>query len=142
MWLSDIMTTHVESVSPEDTLQEAAMKMEELGVGPLPVCENQGVVGMVTDRDITVRAVAEGLDPEGTKVRAVMSEELICCYDVQDVEVAARLMQSKLIRRVLVLNRDKRLVGIVSLADLAGEAVNSRRAGEILHEVSGAAPQA
>jgi CBS domain-containing protein len=142
MWLSDIMTTHVESVSPDDTLQEAAMKMKELGVGPLPVCENQAVVGMVTDRDITVRAVAEGLDPKETKVRAVMSEELICCYDDQEVEVAARLMQSKLIRRVLVLNRDKRLVGIVSLADLAGEAVNARRAGEILHEVSEATPQA
>jgi CBS domain-containing protein len=141
MWISEIMTSAVESVRPGDTLQEAAMKMRELGVGPLPVCENQSVVGMVTDRDITVRAVAEGHDPRTTTVRDVMSEEVVCCYDDQEIEVAARLMQSKQIRRVLVLNRDKRLVGIVTLADLAAEGVTTSRAGEILHEVSGAAPQ-
>jgi CBS domain-containing protein len=141
MNISEIMTPEVQSIGSGDTLQQAAMKMKKLGVGPLPVCENQSVVGMVTDRDITVRAVAEGLDPRMTKVRDVMSEEVVCCYDDQDVEVAARLMQSKQIRRVLVLNRDKRLVGIVALADLAAEGVDPLRAGEILHEVSEAAPE-
>ena len=69
-----------------------------------------------------------------------MSDEIVCCFDDQEVEVAARLMQSKQIRRVLVLDRDKKLVGIITLADLASEAVDTHRAGEILHEVSGAAP--
>ena len=77
------------------------------------------MVGMLTDRDITVRAVAEGRDPRTTKVRDVMSGELICCYEDQEVEVAAHLMRSQQIRRVLVLDRDKQLVGIVSLSDLA-----------------------
>lgn len=140
--ISEIMTRDVEFVTPDETLQQAALKMKESGVGPLPVCENQGVVGMVTDRDITIRAVALGLNPETTKVRDVMSGELICCYDDQEVDVAAHLMQSQQIRRVLVLNRDRRLVGIVSLGDLAVEAPNSERAGEILQEVCAAASQA
>lgn len=139
MWISEIMTGDVECVTPHDTLQDAALKMKELGVGPLPVCEHESVVGMITDRDITIRAVAEGLDPKTTKVHDVMSAELICCYEDQDMEVAARLMQSQQIRRVLVLNRDKRLVGIVSLGDLAVEAETPERAGEILQGVSSSA---
>jgi CBS domain-containing protein len=141
MQISDIMTRDVESIGPDDTLQEAATRMKQFGVGPLPVCENQSVVGMVTDRDITLRAVAEGLDPATTAVREVMSQEIVCCFEDQEVEVAANLMQSKQIRRVLVLDRDKKLVGIITLADLASAAVDMQRAGEILHEVSGAAPQ-
>jgi CBS domain-containing protein len=141
MRISDIMTREVESIGPDDTLQEAAQRMKEFGVGPLPVCENHCVVGMVTDRDITLRAVASGLDPATTAVRDVMSEEVVCCFEDQEAEVAARLMQSKQIRRVLVLDRDKKLVGIVTLADLAAEALDNQRAGEILQEVSGAAPQ-
>jgi CBS domain-containing protein len=142
MLISEIMTREVESIGPDDTLQEAAIRMKELGVGPLPVCDNQSVVGMVTDRDITVRAVALGLIPATTKVRDVMSEEIVCCFDDQEVEVAARLMQSKQIRRIMVMDRDKKLVGIITLADLAALGVNAHRAGEILQEVSEAAPQA
>jgi CBS domain-containing protein len=142
MLISEIMTRDVESIGPDDTLQEAAMRMKEFGVGPLPVCQNQSVVGMVTDRDITLRAVAKGLDPATTPVRDVMSEEIVCCFEDQNVELAARLMESKQIRRVLVVDRDKKLVGIITLADLSAEAVDTQRAGEILHEVSEAAPQA
>jgi CBS domain-containing protein len=141
MLINEIMTREVESIGPDDTLQEAAMKMKELGVGPLPVCDNQSLVGMVTDRDITVRAVASGLDPATTRVRDVMSDEIVCCFDDQEVEVAARLMQSKQIRRIMVMDRDKKLVGIITLADLAALGVNPQRAGEILQEVSEAAPQ-
>jgi CBS domain-containing protein len=141
MRISDVMTREVESIGPDDTLQEAAQRMKDFGVGPLPVCENHSVVGMVTDRDITLRAVASGLDPATTAVRDVMSEEIVCCFEDQEAEVAARLMQSKQIRRVLVLDRDKKLVGIVTLADLAADALDNQRAGEILQEVSGAAPQ-
>jgi len=141
MLIGEIMTREIESIGPDDTLQAAATRMKEFGVGPLPVCENQSVVGMVTDRDITLRAVALGLDTATTTVREVMSGEIVCCFDDQEVEVAARLMQSKQIRRVLVLDRDKKLVGIVTLGDLASEAVDTQRAGEILHQVSEAAPQ-
>jgi CBS domain-containing protein len=140
--ISEVMTAGVEYVGPDDSVQEAARKMKRLDIGPLPVCQNENVVGMVTDRDITVRAVAEGRDPKATKVRDVMSGELICCYDDQEAEVAARLMQSQQIRRILVLNRDKRLVGIVSLADLAVQALNHDRAGEVLQEVSETGPRA
>jgi CBS domain-containing protein len=141
MWVSEVMSEQVECVSPDDTLQDAALKMRDLGVGPLPVCENRSVVGMVTDRDITIRAVALGRDPKTTKVSEVMSGEIVCCYDDQELEVAAHLMQTQQIRRVLVLDRDKRLVGIVSLGDLALESETPERAGEILQEVSGSAAQ-
>ena len=90
MLIREIMTENVEFVTPDESLQEAALKMRDFGVGPLPVCENQAVVGMLTDRDITIRAVAEGRGPESTKVRDVMSSELICCFDDQEVDVAAR----------------------------------------------------
>jgi CBS domain-containing protein len=138
MWINEIMTEQVEFVTPDDTLQHAAAMMKDLGVGPLPVCEHESVVGMITDRDITIRAVALGRNPMTTKVRDVMSGEVVCCFLDQDVEVAAHLMESQQIRRVLVLDRDKRLVGIVSLADLAAGVKSPERAGEILQEVSGA----
>jgi CBS domain-containing protein len=141
MLISEIMTKCVEFISPDETLQQAAGKMKELGVGPLPVCENAGVVGMLTDRDITVRAVAEGRNPQTTKVRDVMSGEVICCYEDQEAEVAAHLMRSQQIRRILVLDRDKQLVGIVSLSDLALESSSAEHAGEILQDVCGGASQ-
>ena len=141
MLISEVMTHDVEFIRPDDTLQNAALKMKELGVGTLPVCENAGVAGMLTDRDITVRAVAEGKSPKTTKVRDVMSGELVCCYEDQEVEVAAHLMCSQQIRRVLVLDRDKRLVGIVSLSDLALDAASAQDAGEILQDVCGGASQ-
>ena len=141
MLINEIMTRQVEFITPQETLRNAAVKMREHGVGPLPVCENGGVIGMLTDRDITVRAVAEGRNPETTKVREVMSGELICCYEDQEVEVAAHLMRSQQIRRVLVLDRDRRLVGIISLSDLALESPSPERAGEILQDVCGGASQ-
>jgi CBS domain-containing protein len=141
MLVNEVMTKHVEFVGPDESLEEAARKMKDLGVGPLAVCENEGVVGMLTDRDITVRAVAAGRNPQTTKVRDVMSGELICCFEDQAVEVAAHLMRSQQIRRVLVLDRDKRLVGIISLSDLALDAPTAQGAGEILQDVCGGASQ-
>ncbi len=135
MCIHDIMSAHVEYVSPDDTLEVAASRMRDLGLGSLPVCENHGVVGMLTDRDITIRAVALGLEPGATRVSEVMSAQPYCCYDDQDVEVAVHLMQSQQIRRVLVLDRDKRLVGIVSLGDLAVESGTPEHAGEILQDL-------
>src|SRR5437868_13879368 len=112
MLIKDIMTRHVECVSPENTVQDAARKMRDLDVGPLPVCDNDRLAGLLTDRDITVRATAEGKIPARTKVRDVMTPEVVYCFEDDDVAEAARLMDEKQIRRLLVLNRDKRLVGI------------------------------
>jgi CBS domain-containing protein len=136
MQVKDVMTKGAEVVRPDATLQEAASKMKSLDIGPLPVCDGDKVVGMLTDRDITVRATAEGLDPKQTRVREVMSKELITCLEDQDVKEAAELMQSKQIRRVPVLSRDKRLVGMLSLGDLAQRTQDPKLAAKTLEEVS------
>src|SRR4051812_43219339 len=136
MLLKEIMTHNIEVVSPGDTLEQAAQKMAELNVGPLPVCEGNRVVGMLTDRDITVRATAAGCDPKTTLVGDTMSQDVISCYEDQDVGEAARLMKEKQVRRLLVLSRSGDLVGIVSLGDLATEAGDQGRPGEVLEKVS------
>jgi CBS domain-containing protein len=136
MLVREIMTHNVEVVSLDETLEQAARKMEELDIGPLPVCEGHRVVGLLTDRDITVRATAAGCDPKTTLVADVMSPEVIWCYEDQDVHDAARLMGEELVRRLLVLSRSNDLVGIVSLGDLAAEAGDPGRPGEVLKKVS------
>jgi len=137
MQVKDIMTPNAECIRPDDTLEDAAKKMRDLDIGPLPVCgDNDRLAGMITDRDIAVRAVAEGKDPRTTKVREVMSEKIIYCFEDQDVEEAARIMQERQVRRLVVLNRDKRLVGIVSLGDLATETGDRMKVGEVLQDIS------
>jgi len=136
MQVREIMTRSVECLSPDQSLQEAARKMRDLDVGPLPVCDNDRIAGMLTDRDITVRAVAEGRDPARTTVRDVLTPDVIYCFDDQDTQEAAKLMEEKQIRRLLVLNRDKRLVGIVSLGDLATRTGDRDRTGKTLERVS------
>jgi CBS domain-containing protein len=136
MQLSDIMTANPVVLGPDTVLREAARKMREIDSGVMPVGENDRLVGMLTDRDITVRATADGKDPNTTPVRDVMSSEVIYCFVDDDVEVAARKMEEHQIRRVIVLNRDKRLVGIASLGDLAVHAPTDRLAGEVTEAVS------
>ncbi|MFL5339157.1 MAG: CBS domain-containing protein [Gemmataceae bacterium] len=119
MQVRDIMTRHVQSIRPDASLREAARQMHDLDIGFLPVCDGGRLVGTLTDRDITVRAVAAGDDPDATSVREVMASEVIFSFDDEDVASAARTMKDKQIRRLVVLNRDKRLVGILSLGDLA-----------------------
>src|ERR671930_45334 len=119
MQLKDVMTPAVEVIAPEASIYEAAEKMSHLDIGPLPVCDGERLVGMLTDRDIAVRAVAEGRDPTTTPVREVMTEKVFYCFDDDDAEHAAQIMRNAQIRRLVVVNRDKRLVGIVSLGDLA-----------------------
>src|SRR5262249_11976923 len=131
----EVMTKGAECVGPT-TLQEATRKMRDLDVGPLPVCDNDRLAGMLTDRDIVVRAVAEGRDPRTAKARDAMSEGISSCYEDDGVADAARLMREQRVRRLVVLNRDKRLVGIVSLGDLAVEAGDERLAGKTLERVS------
>ena len=119
MHINSVMTRNVKIASPDDTLQRAAQVMEANDFGLLPVGENDRLVGMLSDRDITVRAVARGLSPVKCKVRDVMSSEVKYVYDDESIDDAARNMSDLQVRRLPVLNRDKRLVGIVSLGDLA-----------------------
>jgi len=140
MQLKEIMTPQVEVVRPDASLQEAAEMMMKLDVGPLPVCDGQRLVGMLTDRDITVRGTAQGRDPKTTQVQEVMTPDVIYCFEDQDVEDAADLMEEHQIRRLVILNRDKKLVGIVSLGDLALEAdeedLDDAEVGEVLEQIS------
>lgn len=119
MRLKDIMTPNVEVISPDATLEEAASKMKQLNVGTLPVCDGDRLRGILTDRDITVRATAAGREPKTTKVRDVMSRDVVYCFEDQEVNEAAKLMAEKQVRRLVILNRNKDIVGIVSLGDLA-----------------------
>lgn len=136
MQLSDVMTRDVEVIHPDATLQEAAARMDVLDIGPLPVSDGGQLVGILTDRDITVRATAAGHDPSATRVREIMSRDLVYAFEDQDVAEAARLMQEKQIRRLLVLTRDRRLAGIVSLGDLAVWTGDDRLSGATLEGVS------
>jgi CBS domain-containing protein len=111
--------------------------MKNLNVGVLPVCgDNDRLVGMITDRDIVVRAVAEGCDPRTITVKEVMSPDVLWCFEDQDVKEAAQLMRENQVRRLVVLNHDKRLVGIVSLGDLAVETGDEKLSGSTLEQVS------
>src|SRR5207244_4505656 len=113
MQVSEVMTRDAECTRPEATLQEAAKRMKALDVGSLPVCDKDHLVGVLTDRDITVRCVAEGHDPRTDHVRDAMTPQVHYCFEDSDVTDAAELMREKQVRRLPVLNRDKRLVGIV-----------------------------
>jgi CBS domain-containing protein len=135
MKIREIMTPQVQCVRAEDTLVDAASVMRQLDVGVVPVCDDEHVVGILTDRDITVRAVAEGCDPNQTMVSDAMSPQIVCVYDDQLVSEAVQLMELHQIRRTPVINRQERLVGIISLGDIA-VAANSNLSAEALRQVS------
>lgn len=118
MKIREVMCSDVHLTSPGATLRDAAGRMAEIDAGSLPVGEGDRLIGMVTDRDIAVRGVARGLPPE-SKVQDVMTGEVKYCFDDEDVEHVARNMANIQVRRLPVVNRDKRLVGIVSIGDIA-----------------------
>lgn len=118
MRVSEAMTRDVRVASPEQSIREAARIMAEIDAGVLPVGENDRLVGMITDRDIAIRAIAQGKGPDAT-VREVMSEEVKYCFEDEDLNQVARNIGEIQVKRLPVVNRDKRLVGIVSLGDIA-----------------------
>ncbi len=118
MQIQEIMTPKVRIADPNMTIRDAARFMRADNVGALPVGENDRLIGMITDRDIVVRAVAEQRSPGNTTVREVMSEGICYCFEDDDAEGAARVMAKHQVRRLPVLNRKKRLVGVIALADL------------------------
>jgi CBS domain-containing protein len=134
MKIREIMTREVRVASPDDTLQIAAQLMEKEDFGALPVGENDRLVGMLSDRDMVIRAVARGLSPQQCKVREVMSTEVKYVYEDESVAQVARNMSELQVRRLPVLNRDKRLVGIISLGDLA--VTEPKPAGDALKSIS------
>jgi len=134
MRVADVMTRSVFIVNPDETIQEAAMAMAGIDAGILPVANDDRLVGMITDRDIAVRGVAEGKGPD-TKVHDVMTKDIRYCFDDQDIEDVIHNMGDIQVRRLPVVSRDKRLVGILSLADIAMTASNGE-AGEALGKIS------
>jgi CBS domain-containing protein len=136
MDLREIMTRNVEVVSSGASLRDAAIKMRDLDVGLIPVCDGDRLRGVLTDRDITTRATADGRDPAKTKVADVMSSDLAYCLEDQEVEEAVSLMEARQIRRLPIVDKDKRLVGIVSLADIAVHHGDRDLTGETLEEIS------
>ena len=124
MKVSECMTRDVKIASPRQTIREAAQMMADCDAGILPVGENDRLVGMITDRDIALRAVGRNLPPD-TPIRDVMSKEVLYCYEDEEIEHVAGNMGDQQVRRLPVLTREKRLVGIISLGDLAKNAGDS-----------------
>jgi CBS domain-containing protein len=127
------MTSEVRIASPDQTIKEAAKIMADIDAGVLPVGENDRLVGIITDRDIAIRGVAEGKGPDA-KVREIMSKEVKYCFEDEDIDDVLENMGDLQVRRLPVLSREKRLVGIVSLGDLAGN--EAEEAGEALSSIS------
>jgi CBS domain-containing protein len=134
--VSEAMTPLVVTVSRDTPLADAARLMRDSDVGPLPVAHEGRLVGVLTDRDITIRAVADGKDPFSTRVDEVMTSKVVCCLDTDDVEHAAEMMQAAQLRRLLVVSEDGRLAGIVSLGDIAVRIGDDSLSGETLQHVS------
>ena len=134
--LIDVMSRDVQVISPDDPIQEAAQQMRAGNFGMMPVGENDRMVGAISDRDIAIRVVADGMDPSSTRVRDVMSEGIVWAYEDDSVDLAAKLMSEHQIRRLPILNANKRLVGIVALGDFAVESADIDVAAEALSEIS------
>ena len=124
MNIRDLMTSDVQTVSPGDTVQQAAGFMLSADTGSIPVCDGAKIVGMITDRDIAVRGIGKGLGPDCT-VADLMSKDIVCARDTDDVQAIAQQMSDKQVRRMPVVDADDRLVGIVSLGDLSRQSQDS-----------------
>lgn len=134
MKIRDVMTPDVRTIGPTATIRQAAQLMAETDVGVLPVANNERLLGILTDRDIAVRAVAAGRGPD-TSVQDAMSGEIRYCFEDDEVQHVCENMAEQQLRRLPVVDRDKNLVGIVSLSDLAREA-DSEAAGEALEGIT------
>jgi CBS domain-containing protein len=132
--IRDYMTTHVETLDPDWTVQEAARKMKDHDFGFLPVTENGRCVGVLTDRDVTLRVIAEGRDPVRTLVRDVMSRDVIASREDDELETVYELMKERQLRRLPVVDAQGKLAGMITLARIAREQ-GEEAAGEILKEV-------
>jgi CBS domain-containing protein len=135
MKVSEAMTAEVKTVNPQEPISKAAKLMAESECGAIPVGENDRLVGMVTDRDIAVRAIAQGKGSD-TPIRDVMSQGICYCFEDQEINDVASHMASEKVRRLPVLNKDKRLVGILSLGDIAMAKGHTGTSGQALGRIS------
>jgi CBS domain-containing protein len=139
MKVSEAMTREVRVASPTESIRQAAQTMAQLDAGVLPVGENDRLVGMITDRDIAVRAVAAGKSPD-TPIRDIMSSDVCYCFDDQDIDDVAVNMADIQVRRLPVVDRNKRLVGILSLGDIASQGNQDGNVGRAIEDISEAPP--
>src|SRR5499426_2210791 len=139
MKIQKLMSQSVQYIEPTTPIAKAAEKMRELDIGFLPICDNDRLVGTITDRDITIRSVAQGRDPRLAPVEEIMTPSVFYCYGDDDLEHVAKYMQEKEVRRMLILDRQKRLAGVVSLGDIARASGEKQLAGETLGEIAEAA---
>jgi CBS domain-containing protein len=137
MKVSEMMTTNVECVSPETGIKDLAQRMKTLDVGFLAVCESDRIVGTVTDRDIVIRGIAGECDIDTCTARDVVTHDVFWCYEDDNVKDVAKKMREKEVRRMLILNHDKRLVGVVSIGDIAK--VEEKESGKTLKDITEAA---
>jgi CBS domain-containing protein len=136
MNVSEIMTSTFEMIDAGESLREAARKMKSLNVGFLPVQEGTMLIGLITDRDIVLRGLAEGRDADSTPVKDIISSEVIYCFDDDRVEDAIQLMEENKVRRLIVVDHDRVPVGIVSLGDIAVKTGLEQLSGEALERIS------
>ena len=137
MKVREMMTTNVECVGPDTSVIELAQKMKTLDVGFLGVCENDRLIGTVTDRDLVIRGIASGRDPSMSTARDAMTHDVFWCFEDDNVKDVAAKMREKEVRRMLILNKDKRLVGVVSIGDVSK--VEERESGKTLKDITEAA---
>ena len=133
--VTNLMTPQAEVISPDATAEDAASVMKTLDIGVLPVCDEEGLVGILTDRDLVVRVLAAKRDPKAMLVGEAMTPSVVYCFEDDDVERAALVMAGQQIRRLPVLDRNRKLVGIISIGDIAVQG-QSQLGGEVLEEVS------
>lgn len=138
MQAKSFMSRNVECIFPNTSIQEAARKMQSLDVGFLPICKDDRIVGTLTDRDIVLRVVAAGKDLARLSAQDVMTTDVHWCYDDQTAEEIGDYMAEKEIRRVLILDRNKRLAGVVSIGDLSKVQGQQEKTGETMREIAGA----
>jgi len=139
MEVREIMSRNVECISPSATLQEAASRMRTRDIGFLPVCQGDQVIGTLTDRDAMIRAIAQGMDPTKTTAKEIMSRDVFFSFEDQDIEDVAEYMSERQVRRMIILDRDKKLVGVVSLGDVAKTDGEEKVSAQALRQISEAA---
>lgn len=136
MRVREVMSKHPTYLRPNSTIKEAAEKMKKLDCGFIPVGDGERLLGMVTDRDIALRAVAKGKDPNKTYLKDIMTDQVLYVFEDADVKEAADSMEKKKVRRLIVLDKDKNLTGVVSLGDISTKCHDHELCGTIIEEVS------
>lgn len=135
MKVKEVMSTNVKQISTNAMISEAAEKMKTFNIGVLPIFDNNKIVGLLTDRDIVVRAIAAGLDPKTTLIKNVYTPEVLSCSEDDDIETAAKIMEDNKVRRLMVFSNTQTLAGILSVGDLALKTSKDHLTYEVLEKV-------